>query len=76
VEKNGKNFPKENNSKRRNPVFPACIGDRKMIAETSIPIFVLSTSSLTAAFLHYNTKYRKFIKENVANQNSNQTSWR
>jgi hypothetical protein len=29
VEKNGKNFPKENNSKRKNPVLPTRIGDKK-----------------------------------------------
>ena len=42
-----------------------------MIAETSVPIFVLCTSSLTAAFAYYNIKYQKFLKENAANQNLN-----
>jgi hypothetical protein len=28
-EKNGKKFTKENNSKRRNPVLHACIGEKK-----------------------------------------------
>jgi len=57
---------KENNSKTRNPVLPACIGEKKMIAETSIPLFVMCTSSLAAAFTYYDKKYRNFIKENAA----------
>jgi predicted RNase H-like HicB family nuclease len=44
-----------------------------MIAETSIPLFVLCTSSLTAAFAYYNTKYRKFMKENAGSLTKTQT---
>jgi hypothetical protein len=32
--------------------------------EASIPLIVLCTSSLVAAFTYYNFKYRRFIKEN------------
>jgi hypothetical protein len=42
-----------------------------MIAETSIPLFVLCTSSLTAAFTHYNKKYRNFIKKKRRQPNKN-----
>jgi hypothetical protein len=35
-----------------------------MIAETSLPEFVLCASALTAALVYYNTKYRKFVKDN------------
>ncbi len=60
-EQNGKNIPKENNYKR-NHLFPTRVGEKKMIAEISIPLIVAYTSSLTAAFFYYNAKYRKFIK--------------
>gem|GEM_PF-4375296 len=33
-----------------------------MIMETSAPLIVLFISSLMAAFIYYNTKYRKFLK--------------
>jgi hypothetical protein len=63
--KNGKNIPEENNSER-NSVFPTRLGEKKMIEETSLPLFLLCTSSLIATFAYYNIKYRKFIKEQAA----------
>ena len=41
-----------------------------MIEETSIPLFVLCTSSLITAFAYYNIKYRKFINEQAAYPNT------
>jgi hypothetical protein len=54
---------------RNPPPKKSCISHmyrrRKMIEATEIPLFVLCTGSLTAAFVYYNIKYRKFLKENA-----------
>ena len=68
----------EKNSPKKPPkgeilYFPHVYVPCKMIAETEIHLFVMCTSSLTAAFIYYNAKYRRFMKENVANQNSTKT---
>jgi hypothetical protein len=34
-----------------------------MIEEATMPLVVLCTSSLMAAFAYYSIKYRKFLKE-------------
>jgi hypothetical protein len=44
-----------------------------MITEPSTLLFALYTSSLTAAFAHYNIKYRKFMKENAGSLTKTQT---
>jgi hypothetical protein len=36
-----------------------------MIEAATIPLVVLCTGSLMAAFTYYNIKYRKFLKENA-----------
>jgi len=35
----------------------------EMIAGTTMPLFVTSTSMLTAALVYYFAKYREFLKE-------------
>jgi hypothetical protein len=60
-----KKHPERKQLQKKSCTFHMCRRE-KMIAETSIPIFALCTSSFTAAFVYYNIKYRKFIKENAA----------
>jgi hypothetical protein len=62
--KNGKNKPEEKRHKR-NPVLPTYIGE-KNDDRNKHTHDALCTSTLTAALLHYNAKYRKIIKENAS----------